>query len=50
MGRPFICAGHYCFRDDKRLHKKGLEQFTGSTGTATNIVMMGVDCIMVFGD
>ena len=35
-------------RDDKRPRKKGLEQFTVSTGTAISVVVMGVDCIVVF--
>ena len=35
-------------RDEKRPQEKGLEQFTGSTGTAISAVVMGVDCIVVF--
>ena len=34
--------------DDKRPRYNALEQFTGSSGTATSVVVMGVNCIVVF--
>ena len=47
LGQTFYSCRALSIRDDKHLREKGLEQFTGSTDTATSVVVMGVDCIGV---